>query len=314
MRVVGRRLLQLVPVLLGVSFITFIMLNLLPGDPAVAILGDQATPETVESLRSSLGLDRPLMVRYVDWLWDAMRGDLGVSFRNNIAVRDTIMDRLPVSLEILVFAQIFSLGIAIPVAALAVWRRNTVVDRVIGLSAFTALSMPNFLLAIILILIVSVNLGLLPATGFVPLENGLEENFRTVMLPAATLALSEYAVYMRLLRSEMIDTLREDYVTTAFSKGLSTRRVLIRHVMRNSLFSLITVVGVNIGTLLGGAVITETIFAVPGLGRLLIDSIYQRDLIVVQGVVLFVAVAYVVMNLAVDLMYALLDPRIRHGR
>jgi peptide/nickel transport system permease protein len=313
MRIVGRRLLQLIPVLFGVSFITFIMLNLLPGDPAVAILGDQATPEALENLRRTLGLDRPLLVRYVDWVWDAMRGDLGTSYRNNLDVRETILQRLPVSLEILILAQILALGLAIPVAALAVWKRNTAVDRIIGLSAFTGLSMPNFLLAIILILVLSVNMGLLPATGYVPLEDGLRANLRTVLLPAVTLAFSEYAVYMRLLRSEMIDTLREEYVTTAFAKGLSTRRVLVRHVMRNSLFSLITVVGVNMGTLLGGAVITETIFAVPGLGRLLIDSIYQRDLIVVQGVVLFVAVAYVLVNLTVDLIYALLDPRIRHG-
>lgn len=314
MRLVARRLLQLIPVLIGVSFITFLMLNLLPGDPALAILGENATPEAVQRLQADLGLDRPLLVRYVDWVGDAVRGDLGNSYRNNNDVLDTIVSRLPVSVEILVLAQILSLSTAVPIAALAVWKRNGALDRFIGLSAFAGLSLPNFLLALVLILVVAVKWNWLPATGFVPLGEGLFDNLRTVILPAITLSFSEYAVYMRLLRSEMIETLREDYVTTAVAKGLSTRRVLVRHVMRNSLFALITVVGVNIGTLLGGAVLTETIFAVPGLGRLLIDSIYQRDLIVVQGVVLFVAVGYVVVNLAVDLIYALLDPRIRHGR
>lgn len=311
-RYVVRRLLQVVPVLIGVSFLTFLFLNLLPGDVATALLGDQATPETVAAVRSEYGLDRPFLVRYGDWAADAVRGDLGQSFRTRLDVTDTIWQKLPVSLEILVLAQIIALGVAVPLATFAAYKRDTLADRAAGVGALTGLSMPNFLLAIILIFIFAVKLGWLPAVGWAPLRDGLTENLKFALLPALTLAFSEVAIYFRLLRSEMIENFQEEYVTTAYAKGLRVRRIVVRHVLRNSLFTLITVIGINIGTLLGGAVITETVFAVPGLGRLLIDSIGQRDLFMVQGVVLVIVVAYVVLGLVVDLVYALLDPRIRH--
>ncbi|MBI5089126.1 MAG: ABC transporter permease [Actinobacteria bacterium] len=307
------RLAQLVVVLVGVSFLTFFMLNLLPGDPAVATLGDDATPEALASFRAEHDLDRPVLTRYLTWAGGAVTGDLGQSYRNDRDVLDTIVDRVPVSLELVVIAQVISLALAIPAALLAVWKRNTIVDRALSMSAFAGLSIPSFLLAFLLILVFAVQLNWLPASGFTRISEGFGDNLRTALLPALTLSLSQYSVYMRLLRSEMIETLGNEYITTAYGKGLGVRRILVRHVMRNSLFSMITVIGVNIGVLLGGAVITESIFAIPGIGRLLIDSISQRDLMMVQGVVLFVAVTYVVINLLVDLSYTLLDPRIRHG-
>ncbi len=253
------------------------------------------------------------MVRYVDWAGDAITGDLGVSYSSRQDVTDTILQKVPVSLQILLLAQVIALVIAVPLATVASTKRDTLADRAIGVMALSGLSTPNFLLAILLIFLFAVRLGWLPAVGWVPLTENPVENFRHALLPAVTLAVSEIAVYFRVLRSEMIETFSEEYVTTAHAKGLPRKQVVRRHVLRNSLFTLITVVGVNIGTLIGGAVITETVFAVPGLGRLLIDSIAGRDLFMVQGVVLFVAVAYVVLFLIVDLLYAVLDPRIRYG-
>jgi peptide/nickel transport system permease protein len=308
-----RRLLQLIPVLVGVSIMTFVLLNLIPGDPAQSILGPDAPQESVDALRDQLQLDRPLYRQYIDWASGALHGDLGTSYRGNNDVWDTITYRVPVSLEIVVVSQVIALALAVPAALLAVRRRNTFVDRSLSMTAFAGLSIPNFLLAFVLILVFAVHWKVLPASGFTRISDGLGKNIKTTILPALALSLSQYAIYMRLLRAEMLETLKEDYITTAYGKGLTPRRVLVRHVMRNSLLALVTVIGVNVGTLLGGAVVTETIFAVPGLGRLLIDSITQRELIVVQGVVLFIAVVYVVLNLVIDLLYSVLDPRIRHG-
>lgn len=311
---VGRKLLQLFIVVVGVSIMTFALLNVLPGDPAVAALGDQATPQTIAAFRAEHGLDRPLVVRYWEWASHAATGDLGTSYYNGANVRDTIESRLPVSVELVLLAELIALALAIPAAVICTRFRGRWIDKLLSFTSFLTLAVPTFLLALIFILVLCVQLRLFPASGWEPLSAGLGANLRTAFLPALTLALPQYAVFMRLLRSDMVQTMGEDFVTTAYAKGASPKRILLRHVMRNSLFSLITVLGVNIGICLGGAVITETIFAVPGMGRLLIDSIGQRDIMVVQGVVLFLAVVYVLVNLLVDLVYALLDPRIRYGR
>jgi peptide/nickel transport system permease protein len=305
-------LLQLVAVLVGVSFITYVVLNLLPGDPALGTLGEDATPEALAAFRREHGLDRPMLVRYFEWAGRAATGDLGESYNTGRPVRVAITERLWVTAELVVIAQVLALGAAIPSALMAVRRPNGLIDRATNFLVFAGLSIPTFLLSYVLILFFAVRFQIFPATGFDRIGDGLRDNLRSVALPAITLAVGPFAVYVRVLRSEMLDTLRNDFVTTAYGKGLSKNRVLFRHVFRGSLLSLVTVVGVTVGALLGGTVITESIFAIPGIGRLLIEAISTRDLMVVQGVVLFVSVCYVVINFLVDLLYSVLDPRIRY--
>jgi peptide/nickel transport system permease protein len=310
---VGRKLLYLVAVVLAVTASTFFIASLLPGDLAVAMLGDQASPENVAALHKKLGLDLPLWQQYLRWLSHAMVGDLGSSHRTGEAVMHAIAQRLPVSLELLMLAQVGAFLIGVPLAVACAARTNSLVDRA-GLSgAFAMLSMPPYMLAILLIFAFSIRLGMLPATGYVALSNGVAANLRSLALPAATLALVEWPVLMRVLRSDMVATLQEEYITAARAKGLSRWRVLLVHALKPSSLTLVTVAGLNLGRLLGGAVVVETIFALPGLGRLLVNSIYSRDFIVMQGVVVFIAVGFVLVNFAVDLLYILLDPRIRHG-
>jgi len=310
----GRKLLYLLPVLLAVTALTFLIASLLPGDLALALLGDQATPENVAALHKELGLDLPLWQQYLHWLGGVLSGNLGTSHRTGETVIHAIAGRLPVSLELLVIAQIGGLLIGVPLAILCAVRPDSTVDRIVSGVAFGMLSVPPFLLAIVLIFIFALRLGILPATAYVPLSQDLLGNLRGMVLPGATLALLEWPAIMRVLRSDLISTLQEDYIAMARAKGLSARRILLVHALKPSSLTLVTVVGLNIGRLIGGAVITESIFALPGVGRLLVESIYTRDFIVLQGGVLFVAVAFVVINFLVDLLYAVLDPRIRHGR
>ncbi|MGN0095309.1 MAG: ABC transporter permease [Corynebacterium sp.] len=313
-QLLGRRLLQLVPVLIGVSFLTFLLLDLLPGDPATAILGDGATPEAVDALNAELGMDDPMLVRYWHWIVGAVSGDLGTSFNSGQPVSTLLLQRVPASLEIMVLAQVLALVVAIPVAIAAARRPGSFLDRTLGLTAFAGVAMPPFLLGMLLVLLVAVPFGL-PATGWIPMGENPLLNLRSALLPALTLGFALYAVYMRVLRADLVTQLtQEDYVTTARAKGLPMRRIISRHVLRNSVFPLITVVGINMGALLGGAVIVEQFFAVPGLGKLIVDAIYQRDFLVVQGAVVLIAVAFVLINFAVDVLYAALDPRIRHAR
>jgi len=311
---VGRKLIYLLPVLLAVTALTFLIAALLPGDLALAMLGDQATPENVAALHQKLGLDLPLWQQYLHWLRHVLSGDLGTSHRTGETVVHAIAGRLPVSLELLVIAQLGGLLIGVPLAMLCAVRPDSAVDRVVSGVAFGMLSMPPFLLAIVLIFIFALRLGILPATAYVPLAQDVLGNLRSMALPGATLALLEWPTILRVLRSDLTSTLQEDYIAMARAKGLTARRILFVHALKPSSLTLVTVVGLNIGRLIGGAVITESIFALPGIGRLLVESIYTRDFIVLQGCVLFVAVAFVVVNFLVDLLYAALDPRIRHGR
>ncbi len=310
----ARQLLRLVAVLFCVTLLTFLIVNILPGDAATAILGGLATPQDLAGLRADLGLDRPILVRYVDWLGSALSGDLGRSYRSGEPVAQAIVDRLPVSLQLMVMAQLIALGIAIPAALLSVRRPGGVFDRLAASTAFGFLAVPNFVLGIVLIYLFSVTLDLLPATGFTPLSDGLWGNLESMILPALTLGLIEWTVLMRVLRSDLLTTLKEDFILLARAKGLPPWRVLLGHALRPSSFTLVTVVGLNIGTLIGGAVIVEQIFALPGVGRLLLGGILNRDLILVQGTVSFIAVGFVVVNFLVDMLYAVLDPRVRHVR
>ena len=310
---VGRRLLYLVPVLLAVSLLTFLIASLLPGDLAYVILGDQATPEKVEALRRDMGLDQPIWWRYLSWLGHVLQGDFGSSFRTGQTVLQAVTERLPVSIELMLLAQIVGLAIGIPLAIACAVRSGSAFDRFMTGSAFAMLSVPAFLSAILLIYLFAVELRWLPATGYIPFEEDPIGNLRCFVLPALTLALAEWPGIMRVLRSDMIATLQEDYIAMAKAKGLKPSRILFVHALKPSSLTLVTITGINIGRLIGGAVITETIFALPGLGRLLISAILTRDLIILQGVVLFVACGFVLMNFIVDMLYAVLDPRIRHG-
>ena len=310
---VARRLLYLLPVLLAVSLLTFLIASLLPGDLAYVILGDQATPEKVEALRHDMGLDQPLLIRFFGWLGHILQGDFGRSFRTGQTVLQAVAERLPVSFELMVLAELTALLIGVPLAIVCAARSGGAFDRFMTGSAFGMLSVPTFLSAILLIYLFAVELHWLPATGYIPFTEDPIGNLRFMVLPALTLALAEWPGIMRVLRSDMIATLQEDYIALAKAKGLTPRRILFVHALKPSSLTLVTITGINIGRLIGGALIVETIFALPGIGRLLIGAIYTRDLIILQGVVLLVASGFVIVNFIVDMLYAVLDPRIRHG-
>lgn len=310
---VVRRILAILPVLLAVSLLTFLIASLLPGDLAFVILGDQATPENVAALRHDMGLDQPLWWRYLSWLGHVLQGDLGRSFRTGQTVLQAVSERIPVSFELMLMAEFIGLLIGIPLAIACAARAGGAFDRFMTGGAFAMLSMPSFLVAILLIYLFAVELHWLPATGYVPFTEEPLSNLRFFVLPALTLALAEWPGIMRVLRSDMIATLQEDYIALAKAKGLKPSRILFVHALKPSSLTLVTVTGINIGRLLGGTLIVESIFALPGIGRLLVGAIYTRDLVILQGVVLLVACGFVIVNFIVDMLYAVLDPRIRHG-
>jgi len=310
---IAYRLAYLLPVLFAVTLLTFLIASLLPGDLAYAMLGDQATPEAVAALRRDMGLDQPLWWRYLHWLGGILQGDFGRSFRTGEPVLSAILARLPVSLELMLLAEVTALAISIPLAIQCAVNSGGSFDRVVTGVAFAKLSIPNFMAAILLIYVFAVVLRLLPATGYTPLAEDWLGNLRSMLLPALTLALAEWPVLMRVLRSDMIATLQEDYITMAKAKGLKQRRILFVHALKPSSLTLITVAGINVGRLIGGAVIVESVFALPGIGRLLLAAIYTRDFMILQGVVLFVAAGFVIVNFLVDMLYAVLDPRVRHA-
>src|ERR1700756_2324983 len=310
---IARRLLYLVPVLVAVSMLTFVIASLLPGDLPYTILGDQATPEKVEALRHDMGLDQPIWLRYLGWLGHVLQGDLRRSFRTRQTVLQAVAERAPVSFELMLFAEIMGLLIGVPLAIVCAARNGGPFDRFMTGIAFAMLSVPTFLSAILLIYLFAVQMGWLPATGYVPFTEDPLGNLRFMVLPALTLALAEWPGIMRVLRSDMIAALQEDYIALAKAKGLKPSRILFVHALKPSSLTLVTVTGINIGRLIGGTLIVETIFALPGIGRLLVGAIYTRDLVILQGGVVMVAAGFVIMNFIVDLLYAVLDPRIRHG-
>lgn len=313
-RFLAKRLLQLLPVLFAVSALSFLLINLLPGDPTIAILGPSATEENRAALREELGLNDPLPARYANWVADSVTGDLGRSYVSNQPTSEALKQRLPVTLELLLLSQLLALGLAVPLALLAATRPNGLVDRVSSSTAFGFLAIPNFMLGVLLIYLFAVQLNWFPATGYTPFRDDPAENLRSLALPAITLGVAELAVYLRLLRTDLIATLQEDYIAMAQAKGLPKAHILLRHALRPSTFSLVTVAGLNLGRLIGGAFVVEYLFALPGIGSLTVESIFRRDYIVVQGTVLLVAVGYVLANFLVDLLYGILDPRVRHAR
>lgn len=312
LRRVRARVVHLVVVLLAVTFLSFVVVDLLPGDAAVVVAGDNATPAQVQAVREQLQLDRPLLVRYVDWLGGVVTGDLGRSFRTGQPVSEALLDRIPVSLELTIVAQVLALLIAVPLAIYSAYRPGGLVDRTSMTLGFGGAAMPQFVLGMLLIVLVAGGFSsLLPATGYTRFLESPGGNLRSIVLPCLTLMVAEAAVYRQLLRSDMISTLQEDFVLMARAKGLSPRTILLRHALRPSSFSLITLSGVNIGRLLGGTVIVETLFAVPGLGQMIVQAVFNRDYTMLQGALLFVAVAYVLINMLIDVLYLFLDPRVR---
>ncbi|MCZ7526291.1 MAG: ABC transporter permease [Acidimicrobiia bacterium] len=312
MRGLRSRLIRLVPVLVIVTFATFSMVRLLPGDPARSFLGPEAPEEQVEHLRDEMGLDEPILVSYLAWLGRVVQGDLGESYRTGQSVTEALGQRFPVSLELMFLAQVFALVLAIPVGVLTAYRAGSVLDRLWSATAFATIAVPGFVLGLLLIYLFPVRLGWLQISGYTRLTADPWGNLRSLVLPAATLGLLQVAVYSRILRSDMVATLQEDFVVLARSKGVSTPRILFGHALRPSSFSLLTLAGLNVGQLISGAVIVEYLFGLPGIGLLLIDSILSRDLMMLQGAMLFIVVGYVLVNLVVDTLYEVLDPRTRH--
>ena len=309
--VIVRRLLATVPVLLLVTAGVFALLHLTPGDPVDAMMAESADASAKESLRRELGLDRPIAVQYAAWMGRLLRGDLGRSIRNGEPVIENVSRRIRPSLELALLAMAISLAVAFPIAIASAVRHNTGVDRLGTTFALFGICLPNFLLALLLIFVFGVRLRWLPISGYLdPLEEGWS-GLRSLVLPAVTLGLALAAVITRTLRSSLLEVLAEDYVRTARAKGLSEWVVIRGHVLKNALIPVVTVLGLQLGTLIGGAVITEYVFALPGVGRLVVDAVFARDYPLVQGVILLIALAFIVSNLLVDLLYGWIDPRIR---
>ena len=306
-----RRVAQIVPTLIFVSMLIFGLQQLLPGDPALVLAGEDRDPTVVQYLHEKLHLDEPLPVRYGYWIKGVLQGDLGESMRQQKPVLELILQKLPVTLELAFLAIIIALAIGIPAGIISAVKRNTAWDYAANAVALWGLSTPNFWLGIMLILLFSVTLGWLPASGFVSPFEDLRANLASLIMPAFVLGNAIAAVLMRHTRSAMLQVLSSDYVRTARAKGLSEWRVVMQHALRNALIPVITLGALELGTLLSGAVLTEQVFTIPGFGKLIVDAVFNRDYSVVQGVVLFTATAYIVLNLFADIAYVVANPRMR---
>ena len=307
-----RRLLATIPVLLLVTAGVFALIHLTPGDPIDAMMAESVDDSVKRQLRSDLGLDRPLYLQYATWMGRLLQGDLGSSIRNREPVIENVGRRIKPSLQLAGFAMAISLLVATPIGILSAARRNTMLDRFGTSFALFGICMPNFLIALLLIFLFGVTLRWLPISGYVDPMEEFWDGIRSLALPAITLGLALAAVITRTLRSSMLEALSEDYIRTARAKGLSDGAVIRRHALKNALIPVVTVLGLQLGTLIGGAVITEYVFALPGVGRLVVDAVFARDYPLVQGVVLLIAVGFILSNLMVDLLYGWIDPRIRH--
>ena len=307
-----KRLATIVPTLVFVSMLIFGLQQLLPGDPAMILAGEDQDPALIAHLRAKLHLDEPLPLRYAYWIGGVLQGDLGESVRTQQPVLDLIVQKLPVTIELALLAMAVALLIGIPAGIVAAVGRDTPWDYGATVFALSGLSMPNFWLGILMILLFSVQLGWLPASGYVSPAEDLRANLAAMLMPAFVLGNGIAAVLMRHMRSAMLQVLSADYVRTARAKGLSERVVVLRHALRNALTPVITLGALELGTLLSGAVLTEQVFTIPGFGKLIVDAVFNRDYAVVQGVVLVTATAYIVLNLLADLAYFAVNPRLRH--
>jgi peptide/nickel transport system permease protein len=313
LRYIGRRILIAIPTLLIVSVMVFTLQQLLPGDPVLTMAGEERDPQVLAFLREKYRLDDPIPVQYAAWLGQVAQGNLGVSLRTDIPVLTLILGKLPVTIELAVFAMIVALAIGIPAGILSAVRKGSTVDYAANVVALSGLSIPNFWLGILLIMLISVRWQLLPASGFVPPTEDLWLNIKTMIMPAVVLGTALAASLMRHTRSAMLGVLRSDYIRTARAKGLLSRAVVLKHALRNALIPIVTLSTLLFGELLAGAVLTEQIFTIPGFGKLVVDAVFNRDYAVVQGVVLCTAVGFIAMNLFADVLYVLVNPRLRHA-
>jgi peptide/nickel transport system permease protein len=311
LRLVVMRVLALAPMLLALSIASFALVHVIPGDPALVMMGGEGTTQAVEELRRQLGLDRPLHVRYLEWLGKIVRGDLGESLYNRTRVSEELLWRMPTTLALVALALLFSIGIGVPAGLLSASFRNSWIDHAARLLTLVSLSLPSFWLGLMLIILFSLWLDLLPIVGYEPITRGFWRAIPFLILPSLALGTYLAALLTRLTRSSMLEVLNQDYVRTARAKGLGSRMVLMRHALRNALIPIVTVIGINVGILLGGSAVIETVFVLPGVGQLVVRSLYNRDLPVIQGLILYVAVIYVLVNLLVDVIYTYLDPRLR---
>jgi peptide/nickel transport system permease protein len=307
----ARRLALAVPLLLGMSLLVFGLMRLVPGDPAVVVLGYKATPESVRALREAFHLDEPLPAQYLRWLGGVTRGDFGVDFRQNEPIGRMILDRLPVTIELTALATACAALIGVPLGLLGGGRRGGAADRAALAIGLVGVSIPDFWLGIMLILLFSLGAGLLPSSGFVPFAESPADNLLHLALPALTLALSRAAVLGRLTRAAVLDTARRGFVQYARAKGLAERAVLFRHVLPNAAIPIVTVLGLQVGYMLGGAIVVETIFTLPGVGRMTLDAVLERNYPVVQSAVLVIGAMFMLVNLATDILYGVIDPRVR---
>jgi peptide/nickel transport system permease protein len=298
-------------VLLVASMLVFAGVRALPGDPALALAGEDRSPKALEAIRAKYDLDEPVPVQYVRWLGHVVRGDFGTSTRTGLSVGGTIVDRLPVTLELAFLSLVVALAIGLSLGVLAAVKRGALADYIGSTAALVGLSVPHFWLGLMLILIFAITLGVLPASGFVPFFADPVDNLRHMLLPALVLGTGFGAVIFRQTRAAMLESLSADYVRTARAKGLGEREVVGSHALRNSLLTVVTIVGLQLGLLISGAVVTEQVFVLPGFGKLTLDAVFTRDYPVIQGVVLLTTLGYVVINLGVDLLYSVLNPRIR---
>lgn len=308
-----RRLVIAIPVLLIVGVIVFSLVHVTPGDPASVILGPDATDEQIQNLREEMGLTQPLLEQFVDWFGGVIRLDFGQSFYLNMPVTHALFDRAEITLLLTIYSLLIAIIIGLPIGIIAAVRSNSLLDRALMVISLSGAAIPNFFLGILLIMFFAVTLQWLPSGGYTSITADVGEHFKSMIMPAIALGFSEAALLARMVRSSMLDILRDDFIRTAWAKGLRQRSVIMGHALRNVLIPSVTVLGFALGALLGGAVVTETVFTLPGMGRLVVQSVERRDFPVIQGAVMLIAMIYILVNLLVDILYVFLDPRIRYG-
>ena len=307
-----RRIITTIPVMGFVALFVFSLLYIAPGDPAAVIAGDQASPADVEKIRLSLGLDRPYLVRFGEWFFRVLQGDLGTSIFTSLPVTQLIAQRIEPTVSLMVLTLILAVAIAVPLGVLAAWKAGTWIDRGVVAFAVFGFSVPVFVVGYLLAYTFALRLDWVPVQGYTPLSQGLWPWFKNLILPAITLGFVYIALIARITRASMLDVLQQDYIRTARSKGVAQNSILFVHALKNAAVPIITIIGIGVALLIGGAVVTESVFAIPGLGRLTLDAILRRDYPVIQGVVLIFSFVYVLVNLIIDLIYTLVDPRIRY--
>ena len=307
-----RRVLATIPVMAVVALFVFSLLYIAPGDPAAVIAGDQATPADVERIRQNLGLDRPFLVRFGEWVWRIVQGDLGVSIFTNLPVSTMIAQRVQPTLSLMVLTLILAVVVAVPMGVLAAWKQGTLLDRAVMGFAVLGFSVPVFVVGYLLAYVFALELDWLPVQGYTSLDQGLWPWLENLILPAVALGGVYIALIARITRAAMLEVLQQDYIRTARAKGAGQANILFLHALKNAAVPIVTVIGIGVALLIGGAVVTESVFAIPGLGRLTVDAILRRDYPVIQGVILLFSFVYVLVNLAIDILYTFLDPRIRY--